>query len=79
MPMSTIFQIVEIGTARSAQCDLGFISQLILYTKLVLSFIQNNMNHEIFNVQVDDISDAISELPNDKAPGIDGLMSEHFA
>ena len=24
MPMSTIFQIVEIGTARSAQCDLGF-------------------------------------------------------
>ena len=22
--MSTIFQIVEIGTARSAQCDLGF-------------------------------------------------------
>ena len=24
MPMPTIFQIVEIGTARSAQCDLGF-------------------------------------------------------
>ena len=24
MPMSTIFQIVEIRTARSAQCDLGF-------------------------------------------------------
>ena len=24
MPMSTIFQIVEIGTARSVQCDLGF-------------------------------------------------------
>ena len=24
MPMSTIFHIVEIGTARSAQCDLGF-------------------------------------------------------
>ena len=36
------------------------------------------MNHENFNVKVSDISDAISELPNDKSPGIDGLMSEHF-
>ena len=44
----------------------------------VLSYIQNNMNHENFNVKVSDISDAISELPNDKSPGIDGLMSEHF-
>ena len=24
MPFSTIFQVVEIGTSRSAQCDLGF-------------------------------------------------------
>ena len=37
------------------------------------------MNHEHFNVKVEDISDAISKQPNDKAPGIDGLMSEHFA
>ena len=44
----------------------------------VLSYIQNHMNHENFNVKVSDISDAISELPNDKSPGIDGLMSEHF-
>ena len=44
----------------------------------VLSYIQNNMNHENFNVKVSDISDAISEFPNDKSPGIDGLMSEHL-
>ena len=43
----------------------------------VLSYIQNNMNHENVNVKVSDISDAISEIPNDKSPGIDGLMSEH--
>ena len=44
----------------------------------VLAYIQNNMNHENFNVKVSDISDAISELPNDKSPRIDGLMSEHL-
>ena len=44
----------------------------------VLSYIQINMNHENVNVSVSDISDAISELPNDKSPGIDGLMFEHF-
>ena len=44
----------------------------------VLSYIQSNMNHENFNVKVTDISDAISELPNDKSLGIDVLMSEHF-
>ena len=36
------------------------------------------MNHENFNVKFNDISDAISELPNDTSPGIDGLMSEHL-
>ena len=36
------------------------------------------MNHENFNVKFSDISDAISELPNDKSPGIDDIMSEHF-
>ena len=29
MPMSTIFQIVEIGTARSAQCDMGFTKDIL--------------------------------------------------
>ena len=44
----------------------------------VLSYIQNDMGDENICVTVNDISASINELPNDKSPGIDGLMSEHF-
>ena len=44
----------------------------------VLSYIQNDMGDENIRVTVNDISTSINELPNDKSPGIDGLMSEHF-
>ena len=42
----------------------------------VLSYIQNDMGDE--NITVNDISASINELPNDKSPGIDGPMSEHY-
>ena len=44
----------------------------------VLSYIQNDMGDENICVTVNDISASINELPNDKSPGIDGLMCEHF-
>ena len=44
----------------------------------VLSYIQNDMDDENICVTVNDISASINELPNDKSPGIDSLMSEHF-
>ena len=44
----------------------------------VLSYIQNDMGDENICVTVNDISASINELPNDKSPGIDGLMAEHF-
>ena len=44
----------------------------------VLSYIQNDMGDENVCVTVNDISDSINELPNDRSPEIDGLMSEHF-
>ena len=36
------------------------------------------MNHENFNVKVSDILYAVSALPRNTSPGIDGLVSEHF-
>ena len=36
------------------------------------------MGDENICVTVNDISASINGLPNDKSPGIDGLMSEHF-
>ena len=44
----------------------------------VLSYIQNDIGDENICVTVNDISASINEVPNDKSPGIDGLMSEHF-
>ena len=44
----------------------------------VLSYIQNDMGDGNICVTVNDISASINELPNDKSPGIDGLMCEHF-
>ena len=44
----------------------------------VLSYIQNDMGDENICVTVNAISASINELPNDKSPRIDGLMSEHF-
>ena len=43
----------------------------------VLAYIQNDTSYEHIHVTVGDISAAINELPNDKSPGNDGLMSEH--
>ena len=44
----------------------------------VLSYIRNNHDTIDAVVTVDDMICSIKELPNNKSPGYDGLMSEHF-
>ena len=44
----------------------------------VLSYIRNNLNTTDAVVTVYDTICAIKKLPNNKTPGYDGLMSEHF-
>ena len=44
----------------------------------VLSYIRNNHDTIGAVVTVDDMICSIKELPNNKSPGYDGLMSEHF-
>ena len=48
MPMSTIFQIVEIGTARSAQCDLGLKAAIIIFPEV--GPIANESNIELLKI-----------------------------
>ena len=44
----------------------------------VLFYIRNNYDTIGAMVTVDDMICSIKELPNNKSPGYDGLMSEHF-
>ena len=44
----------------------------------VLSYIYNGKGDENICVTVNDISASLNEMPNEKSPGIDGFMSEHF-
>ena len=44
----------------------------------VLSNCQKDINTDEIYVTAVEIHEAISELPRNKAPGYDGLMSEHF-
>ena len=44
----------------------------------VLSYIRNNHDTIDAVVTVDDMIRSIKEFPNNKSPGYDGLMSEHF-
>ena len=43
----------------------------------VLSYIRNNHDTTDAGVTVDDMMCSIKELPNNKSPGYDGLMSKH--
>ena len=43
----------------------------------VLSYCQN-INANDINVTTTEMYEAVAELPKNKAPGYDGLMSEHF-
>ena len=51
---------------------------MLLISLMVLSYLQNYVGGENICVTVNDISTSMNELSNDKSPGIDGLMSEHF-
>ena len=44
----------------------------------VLSYIRNNHDNTDAVLTVDDMICSIKKLPNNKLPGYDGLMSEHF-
>ena len=62
MPMSTIFQIVEIGTARSAQCDLGFSHLLFIITILGARMFRENLQEDDLVTVYDSLEKQQNEL-----------------